>query len=208
MNPAFFQPIGMLAALLVSFGLTACNLFQQNVSPTTLPEQPYEYLIGPTDVLEIFVRGNPDVSMKEVPVRPDGYISAPLVGDILASGKTAKLLAKELEQALSVYIKEPLVTVTVIKFVGGYDQQVKVVGEAAKPRALPYQKNMTVLDVMIQVEGLTLYADGNAAKLVRRVNGEQVETRLRLEDLVKRGDMSANHQILPGDIIIIPEAWF
>lgn len=198
----------MLAALLVSFGLTACNLFQQNVSPTTLPEQPYEYLIGPTDVLEIFVRGNPDVSMKEVPVRPDGYISAPLVGDILASGKTAKLLAKELEQALSVYIKEPLVTVTVIKFVGGYDQQVKVVGEAAKPRALPYQKNMTVLDVMIQVEGLTLYADGNAAKLVRRVNGEQVETRLRLEDLVKRGDMSANHQILPGDIIIIPEAWF
>jgi len=207
-NPAFFQPIGMLAALLVSFGLTACNLFQQNVSPTTLPEQPYEYLIGPTDVLEIFVRGNPDVSMKEVPVRPDGYISAPLVGDILASGKTAKLLAKELEQALSVYIKEPLVTVTVIKFVGGYDQQVKVVGEAAKPRALPYQKNMTVLDVMIQVEGLTLYADGNAAKLVRRVNGEQVETRLRLEDLVKRGDMSANHQILPGDIIIIPEAWF
>jgi polysaccharide export outer membrane protein len=202
------RALGIVALLSFTLLLPACSLLHPDVNTTALPDQNYEYLIGPSDTLDIFVRENPDVSLKGVPVRPDGYISAPLVGDILASGKTAKQLAKDLEQSLATYIKDPLVTVTVVKFVGGYDQQVKVVGEATKPKALPYQKNMTVLDVMIQVEGLTLYADGNAAKLVRRVNGTQVETRLRLEDLIKRGDMTANHPILPGDIIIIPEAWF
>ena len=207
-TPALFKPFAILRVIVLLVNLPACSLFPSAPPPAALPDQPYEYLIGPTDVLEIFVRGNPDVSLKQVPVRPDGYISAPLIGDILASGKTAKQLANDIEKGLSIYIKEPLVTVTVIKFVGGYEQQVKVVGEATKPKALPYQKNMSLLDVMIQVEGLTLYADGNSAKLIRRVNGEQIETRLRLEDLVKRGDMSANLQIFPGDIIIIPEAWF
>ncbi|MFO1417914.1 MAG: XrtA/PEP-CTERM system exopolysaccharide export protein [Methylotetracoccus sp.] len=188
--------------------MSCCNLINKDTQLASVPEQNYEYLIGPEDVLDVFVRGNPDVSVKEVPVRPDGKISCPLVGDMIASGKTAKQLGQEIEHELSTYIKDPLVTVTVIKFKGGYEQQVKVVGEAMKPKALPYQKNMSLLDVMIQVEGLTTYADGNGAKLIRRVDGHEVETKVRLEDLIKRGDMSANMKVSPGDIIIIPEAWF
>lgn len=208
MAAVFIQTAKALTLLLISIGIGACGLFNKEAKLAVTPEQEYEYLIGPEDVLDVFVRGNPDVSVKEVPVRPDGKISAPLVGDMVASGKTAKQLGKEIEQALSTYIKDPLVTITVIKFKGGYEQQIKVVGEATKPKALPYQKNMSLLDVLIQVEGLTTYADGNAAKLIRRVNGEEVEVKLRLEDLIKRGDMSANMQVSPGDIIIIPEAWF
>ncbi len=170
--------------------------------------QDYEYLIGPGDTLNVFVWQNPDVSVQNVPVRPDGMVSTPLVDDMIASGKTSKQLAQEIAATLASYIKDPSVTVTVVEFVGGYAQQVRVVGEAVKPQALPYKKQMTLLDVMIQVEGLTPYADGNKAKLVRRVGEQDVETRVRLEDLVKKGDMSANLEISPGDVIIIPEAWF
>ena len=170
--------------------------------------QDYEYLIAPGDTLNVFVWQNPDVSVEKVPVRPDGKISTPLVDDVIASGKTSRQLAQDIAATLVSYIKDPSVTVTVVEFVGGYAQQVRVVGEAVKPQALPYRKQMTLLDVMIQVEGLTPYADGNKAKLVRRVGEEDIETRVRLEDLVKKGDMGANIEISPGDVIIIPEAWF
>jgi len=170
--------------------------------------QDYEYLIAPGDTLNVFVWQNPDVSVEKVPVRPDGKISTPLVDDVIASGKTSRQLAQDIAATLVSYIKDPSVTVTVVDFVGGYAQQVRVVGEAVKPQALPYRKQMTLLDVMIQVEGLTPYADGNKAKLVRRVGEEDIETRVRLEDLVKKGDMGANIEISPGDVIIIPEAWF
>ena len=170
--------------------------------------QDYEYLIAPGDTLNVFVWQNPDVSVEKVPVRPDGKISTPLVDDVIASGKTSRQLAQDIATTLVSYIKDPSVTVTVVDFVGGYAQQVRVVGEAVKPQALPYRKQMTLLDVMIQVEGLTPYADGNKAKLVRRVGEEDIETRVRLEDLVKKGDMGANIEISPGDVIIIPEAWF
>ena len=170
--------------------------------------QDYEYLIAPGDTLNVFVWQNPDVSVEKVPVRPDGKISTPLVDDVIASGKTSRQLAQDIAATLVSYIKDPSVTVTVVEFVGGYAQQVRVVGEAVKPQALPYRKQMTLLDVMIQVEGLTPYADGNKAKLVRRVGEEDIETQVRLEDLVKKGDMDANIEISPGDVIIIPEAWF
>jgi polysaccharide export outer membrane protein len=201
------RPWLVLAACLAT---GACGwLYNGAQSPTVAgPLQDYEYLIAPGDTLNVFVWQNPDVSIQNMPVRPDGKISAPLVGDMIASGKTSKQLAHDISETLVAYIKDPLVTVTVVGFVGGYAQQVRVVGEAVKPQALPYRKQMTLLDVMIQVEGLTPYADGNKAKLVRRAGEQDIETRVRLEDLVKKGDMGANIEISPGDVIIIPEAWF
>ncbi len=165
------------------------------------------YIIGPGDTVNVFVWRNPELSAT-VPVRPDGKITTPLVEDLQASGKTPTQLARDMEQALSKYIKNPIVTVIVTGFVGRYSEQVRVVGEAAKPQALPYKEGMTLLDVMIAVGGLTEYAAGNRARLVRIVDGKQQVYTVRLEDLVRRGDVSANVRILPGDVLIIPEAFF
>lgn len=166
-----------------------------------------QYQIGPGDTIQIFVWRNPDFSMA-VPVRPDGKISIPLVEDVVAANKTPKQLADDLEQALSYYLKDPVVTVMVSKFSGTYQDNIRVVGEATQPQAIPYRTGMTLLDVMIVVGGLTEFADGNGATLVRRVNGHQLNYRARLDDLVKDGDIRANAYVLPGDIIIIPEAFF
>ncbi|MGH8594969.1 MAG: XrtA/PEP-CTERM system exopolysaccharide export protein [Gammaproteobacteria bacterium] len=201
-----FRPWLILTTCLTT---AACGWLQSGPTATAVGSlQGYEYLIAPGDTLSVFVWQNPDVSVGNVPVRPDGKISTPLVEDMTASGKTSKQLGQDIAAVLTGYIKDPSVTVTVTRFVGGYAQQVRVVGEAVKPLALPYRQHMTLLDVMIQVQGLTPYADGNKAKLVRRVGEQDVETRIRLEDLVKNGDMSANLEISPGDVIIIPEAWF
>jgi len=169
-------------------------------------ETPY-YLIGPGDSLNIFVWRNPDLSTS-VPVRPDGRITIPLVEDLQASGKTPSQLARDIEKVLSRYVKDPLVTVMVTGFVGPYSQQIRVVGEAAKPQALPYRDRMTLLDVMIAVGGLTEFAAGNRARLVRIVDGQQQILELRLDDLLKDGDISANIPMRPGDTLIIPESWF
>ncbi|MCI0563237.1 MAG: polysaccharide export protein [Nitrososphaera sp.] len=168
----------------------------------------YEYLIGPGDQLNIFVWQNPDVSVQGIPVRPDGKIAVPIAGDIVASGKTSRALAQDIKKAIAEYIRDPVVTVTVVTFVGEYGEQIRVVGEAVTPMALPYRTDMSLLDIMIQVQGLTPFADGNKAKLVRTVNGKKTETTVRLEDLVQSGDMSANVKMYPGDILIIPEAWY
>jgi len=167
----------------------------------------YNYVVGPGDSLSIFVWRNPELS-QSVPVRPDGKISVPLVEDLQASGKTSTQLAREIEQVLATYVKDPLVTVIVSGFQGIFDDQIRVVGEAAAPQALPYRANMTVLDVMIQVGGLTDFAAGNKARLIRKVDGAQQVGALRLEDLLRDGDISANVPVVPGDILIIPEAWF
>ncbi len=169
-------------------------------------EAPF-YLIGPGDSLNIFVWRNPDLSTS-VPVRPDGRITIPLVEDLPASGKTPSQLARDIERELAKYVKDPMVTVMVTGFVGPYSQQVRVVGEAAQPQALPYRANMTVLDVMIAVGGLTEFAAGNRARLVRTVEGRQEIIELRLDDLLKDGDISANVAMMPGDTLIIPESWF
>ena len=165
------------------------------------------YKIGPGDSLEIFVWRNPDLGI-EVPVRPDGRISVPLLEDVVAAGKTPTQLSREIEEKLAQYIQDPLVTVIVTNFVGNYTEQVRVVGEATNPQAIPYRANMTVLDAMISVGGLTEFAAGNRATLVRQVEGEQMQYRLRIADLIKDGDITANANLLPGDVIIIPQSIF
>lgn len=167
----------------------------------------YTYIIGPGDSLNVFVWRNPELNTS-VGVRPDGKFSTSLVEDLQATGKTPSELAREIETVLSEFIRDPLVTVTVGGFVGEYYEQIRVVGEAQNPISLPYRKNMSLLDLMIAVGGLTEFAAGNRSTLVRTTGDQQVEYRLRIEDLVKDGDISANVPMQPGDILIIPEAWF
>ena len=166
----------------------------------------YNYIVGPGDNVNIFVWRNQEVSMS-VPVRPDGKITTPLVEDLQASGKTPSALARDIEKILSAYIKDPAVTVIVTGFIGSYDQQIRVVGEAAKPQSLSYRTRMTLLDVMIAVGGLTEFAAGNRTTLVRRINGQEQKYQIRVDDLIKDGDISANVYMLPGDVLIIPESW-
>ena len=167
----------------------------------------YQYVIGPGDTLDVFVWGYKDLSVT-VPVRPDGKITTRLVEDMLASGKTPTQLARELESQYQTYVKNPTVTVTVNKFIGAPSQQIKVVGGGAKPRTVPYVNGMTVLDVMIEVGGLNKFSSGNKAVLVRDDNSGKKQYRLRLHDLLKKGDIGANRAVQPGDILIIPESWF
>ena len=165
------------------------------------------YLVGPGDGLNIFVWRNPDLS-RSVTVRPDGRVSIPLVEDLEVTGKTPTELARKIEKELSVYVKDPIVTVIVSGFLGPYSQQVRVIGEASQPRALPYRENMTLLDLMIAVGGLTEFASGNRSTITRIIDGRQEQIKVRIEDLIKDGDISANVDLLPGDILIIPESWF
>ena len=169
--------------------------------------EPAEYQIGPNDTLNIFVWGNPELSTT-VPVRPDGRISTPLIEDLDARGKNPSSLARDIEKVLAQYVQNPIVTVMVTGFVGPFNQQIRVVGEAVQPRAIPYRANMTALDVMIEVGGLTDFAAGNDTVIVRRVDGEQSTYRVRLDDLLRSGDVSANVELIPGDIVIIPQSWF
>jgi polysaccharide biosynthesis/export protein len=199
-------------------GTAGCGtVFDGDHNPFTThrPEAPqdretqgeYTYIIGPGDSLNIFVWRNPELTTT-VPVRPDGKFSTPLVEDLQASGRTPTELARDIEKALAEFIRDPLVTVIVGGFTGEYYEQIRVVGEASEPAALPYRKNMTLLDVMIAVGGLTEFAAGNRAALVRTSTSGQQELRVRLEDLIKDGDISANVAMEPGDVLIIPEAWF
>jgi polysaccharide export outer membrane protein len=165
------------------------------------------YMIGPGDQLQISVWKNPELSTA-VPVRPDGRISTPLVTDVVAAGRTPEELGREIEGRLKKYVSDPVVTVIVSSFIGPYSQQVRIVGEAAQPKALPYLAHMTVLDAMIATGGLTPFASGNRAKLIRKVNGRDVSTTLRISDLLKDGDLSANTELRPGDTIIIPQSFF
>ena len=189
------------AIVLVSLGGLAA------AQPVAPPTDTSKYVIGPGDMLQISVWHNPELSTN-VPVRPDGRISTPLVTDVVAAGRTPEELGHDIETRLKKYVSDPLVTVIVSSFVGPYNQQVRIVGEASTPKALSYLAHMTVLDAMIAVGGLTPYASGNRAKLVRRINGKETETTLRLSDLLKSGDLSANTELQPGDIIIIPQSFF
>ncbi|MEN9728855.1 MAG: hypothetical protein RL434_3221 [Pseudomonadota bacterium] len=167
----------------------------------------WTYRVGPGDSLNIFVWRNPELS-STVTVRPDGKFSTPLIKEFLATGKTPPQLSVELEKELSEFVRDPLVTVIPGGFVGEYEDQVRVVGEASRPTSTPYRKNMTVLDLMIRVGGITDFAAGNRTVLVRYVEGQETEYTVRLDDLIRDGDFSANVDLQPGDILIIPEAWF
>jgi polysaccharide export outer membrane protein len=173
----------------------------------TVDPDDYRYVIGPGDSLQIFVWRNPEVS-QGVTVRPDGTITTPLVEDLPASGKTPTQLARDIEKALETYIRQPIVTVLIGGGIGPYNEQIRVVGEAARPQALSYREHMTVLDLLIMVGGTTQFADGNNASIMRMVNGQLKPFRVRIDDLLKDGDITANVDMLPGDILIIPESWF
>jgi polysaccharide export outer membrane protein len=166
-----------------------------------------EYRIGPGDALNIFVWRNPELTLT-VPVRPDGRLSIPLVEDVVAIGKTPTTLAREFEERLSKYVKEPLVTVIVEGFVGPIPEQIRVIGEAVQPRSLPYRADMTLLDLMIAVGGLTRYAAGNDSVIVRTAQGEQNTYSVHLNSLIRDGDIESNVALRPGDILIIPQRLF
>ena len=166
----------------------------------------YAYLIGPGDNLNIVIWRNPELS-SNVPVRPDGMITTPLVEDIKATNKTPTQLAREIEKSLTKYIQDPIVTIIVTGFIGPYSEQIRIVGQASRPQTLPYRQNMSVLDVMIQVGGLTDFAAGNRATILRTREGN-AQYRVRLNDLLQKGDVSANVDMRPGDVLIIPESYF
>jgi polysaccharide export outer membrane protein len=198
----------MFGAVVSALLMIGCAGYEALPPATTAFEGPGpEYVIGPLDNLNIFVWRNPDVSIS-VPVRPDGRISTPLIEDLPAAGKTPTQLARDVEKELAKFIQDPIVTVIVTGFVGPFARQVRVVGQASRPQAIPYRDNMTLLDVMVAVGGLTDFAAGNRATIVRQVANEQKQYRVRLADLIKDGDVSANVQVLPGDVLIIPESWF
>ncbi|MEW5757402.1 MAG: XrtA/PEP-CTERM system exopolysaccharide export protein [Pseudomonadota bacterium] len=165
------------------------------------------YIIGPGDVLQIFVWRNPELSVT-VPVRPDGKISIPLVEDLVVIGRTPNQVARSVEMLLSDFIKNPLVTIIITQFGGVASQQIRIIGAAVEPKALPYREGLSLLDVMISAGGLTEFAAGNRAKIVRKVDGKEVAIPVKLHDLLKKGDISANRPLMPGDILIIPESWF
>jgi|SRR6185369_1734283 len=175
-------------------------------APAIASSADYSYKIGPGDNLNIVVWRNPELSMN-VPVRPDGKISAPLIDDLNAMGKDSTSLARDIEKELAKFIRDPVVTVIVTGFVGPYSEQIRVIGEAAKPQILAYRQKMTVLDVMIAVGGITDFADGNRATILRTSENNAQYT-VRLKDLVKRGDVTANVEMKPGDVLIVPQSWF
>ena len=193
----------LFAACAVILGaLAACSTSYPSAEPTVASPD-YNYLIGPLDTVNIVVWRNPELSMS-VPVRPDGKITVPLVEDLPALGKSSTQLARDIEKRLAKYIRDPVVTVIVTGFVGPFSQQIRVIGEASKPQVVQYRQKMTLLDVMIAVGGLTDFAAGNSASILR--DGKQYG--VRLNDLIRRGDTSANVEMKPGDVLVIPQSWF
>lgn len=193
----------------VALALAGCSGMGQGAypaAPVNAAASEYNYIVGPGDMLNIIVWRSPELS-QSVPVRPDGQVSTPLVDGLVAQGKTSTQIARDVEKELSKYVRDPVVTVIVTSFVGPYSEQIRVVGEAAKPQFLAYKQKMTVLDVLIAAGGLTDFADGNRATLVRASEGNK-RYRVRLDDLLKNGDIGANVDVLPGDILIIPQGWF
>jgi len=199
--------ISALSAGLLAFSLLSCSSTgSYSPAPKSAATPDYRYLIGPGDTVNIIVWRNPELS-GSFPVRPDGRITTPLVDDLPALGRSSTDLARDIEKALSKLIRDPVVTVIVTGFQGPFSEQIRIIGEAAKPQGIPYRQDMTLLDVMISVGGLTDFADGNGAVLVRGKEGGKQYT-VRLRDLVKRGDISANVDVKPGDVLIIPQSWF
>jgi polysaccharide biosynthesis/export protein len=204
---ARWATLGTAAAL-----MAACASPNFPPAPISASTQDYTYIVGPGDNINIIVWRNPEISMS-VPVRPDGKFSTPLIDELVAQGKTSVEISREIEKKLEKYVRDPVVTVIVTGFVGPYDQQIRVIGEAAKPQGIPFKQYMTLLDVMIAVGGLTDFADGNGATILRTSDGGKdgfggKQLAVRLRDLVRRGDISANVEMKPGDILIIPQGWF
>ena len=197
----------ILSGLLIQ--LSACGGGLASVANTnqTADAPSDKYVIGAGDGLQVFVWGHDDLSTT-VSVRPDGNISTPLVEDLQAAGRTPTELARAIETALSEYVRSPTVTIIVQQFVGEFDQQIRVVGQATEPMSLNYRSGMTLLDVMIEVGGLSEFASGNKSKIVRKNNGNDAVINVRIKDLLNKGDMRQNVKMQPGDVLIIPESVF
>jgi polysaccharide export outer membrane protein len=197
----------LIAGLLAGCTASPSTYDANGITDEEAGPQDSEYLIGPGDSLEIFVWDHTDLSTN-VQVRPDGKISTPLVEDLQAAGRSPTQLARDIEAVLSEYIRTPVVTVIMQGFVGEQTQQVRVVGQASEPRSLQFRQGMTVLDVIIEVGGLSEFAAGNRAKIIRKAGGEQIEIRVRLNDLINKGKVEENVRMQPGDVLIIPESFF
>jgi polysaccharide biosynthesis/export protein len=194
-------------AVVAVAAIAACSTTPEYpAAPQTAATPDYLYKLGPGDSVSIVVWRNPEISTS-VTIRPDGKITAPLFEDLPALGRDPTTLARDIEKALSKYIRDPVVTVIVAGGVGPYPEQIRVVGEATKPQALSYKQGMTLLDLMIVVGGLTDFADGNKALIMRASEGGKLYS-VRLKDLLKRGDISANVDVKPGDILLVPQSWF
>ncbi len=200
------KSLSAAALLLGALALSGCATSHPPLTDAG-PTPEADYLIGPGDNVNITVWRNPEVS-GSVPVRPDGKITTPLVEDLEASGKTSTQLARDIEKALAKYIQQPVVTVIVTGFVGTYNEQIRVIGQAARPQSLPYRRDMSLMDVLIAVGGVTEFASGNKASIIRKVDGKQQQFKVRLDDLIKNGDISANVPMRPGDILVVPESFF
>ena len=203
MDKKFFRSILVIFSIAL---LSACSAPKYPPAPASASSDDYNYIVGAGDTLNIIVWRNPELSLS-VPVRPDGKISTPLVDEMVAQGKNSTEIARDVEKQLGKYVRDPVVTVIVTSFVGPYSEQIRVVGEAAKPQFLPYKQKMTLLDVMIAVGGLTDFAAGNSATILRSAEGAK-QYSVRVSDLIKRGDVSANVEMRPGDILIIPQSFF
>jgi polysaccharide biosynthesis/export protein len=201
-NHRWFWVVVALTSFLV--GCSTAGSFPP--APRSVDAPSLRYKIGPLDTLNIVVWRNPELS-GPVTVRPDGFISLPLIGDLKAAGKSPAELSQEARAALAKLVLEPVVSVVVTGFQGVYAEQIRIVGEAARPQAVAYRQDMTLLDVMIQVGGMTDFADGNGAVLIRGSEGGK-QYGIRLKDLLKRGDISANVAVMPGDIVMVPQSWF
>ncbi len=209
MNPlqTLLKRLALGAAMLGALALAGCASTPVTTMADPGPTPTSDYLIGPGDNVNIIVWRNPEVS-QSVPVRPDGRITTPLVEDLEASGKTSTELARDIEKALAKFIQQPVVTVIVTGFTGTYGEQIRVIGQAARPQALPYRRDMSLMDVLIAVGGVTEFASGNKATIIRTVDGKQQQFRVRLNDLIKEGDISANVPMRPGDVLVVPESFF
>lgn len=200
----------LICAAMIALALAACGggggtaVLADNSEERDTGET---YVIGAGDGLQVFVWGHDDLTAS-VSVRPDGNISTPLVEDIRAAGRTPTELSRAVEEVLSEYIRSPTVTIIVQRFVGEYDRQIRVVGQAAEPQSLSFRSGMTLLDVMIAVGGLSEFASGNKGKIVRKQNGEELVLNVRIKDLLNKGDMEQNVRMQPGDVLIIPESVF
>ncbi|MFN9102918.1 MAG: XrtA/PEP-CTERM system exopolysaccharide export protein [Betaproteobacteria bacterium] len=201
-----FRSLRVASLSALALLLAGCATSDAPPAPARAASADYNYVIGAGDAVNIVVWRNPELS-GTYPVRPDGKLAAPLVDELVAQGKTPPELARDIEKKLATYVRDPVVTVIVTSFVGPYSEQIRVVGEAARPLFLPYKQKMTLLDVMIAAGGLTDFADGNRAIIQRTSEGNK-QYAVRLKDLIKRGDLSANVEMRPGDILVIPQGLF
>jgi polysaccharide export outer membrane protein len=207
MKTKLIKSAALAAAVACALALGGCATATRPAAADLAQAANQEYLVGPGDTINIMVWRNPEVSMA-VPVRPDGKITTPLVEDLPAAGKTTSQLARDIEKSLAKFIQQPVVTVIVTNFVGNYSEQVRVIGQAAKPQALPYRRDMSLMDVLIAVGGTTEFAAGNRASVIRTIDGKPQKLKVRLDDLIKEGDISANMPMRPGDVLVIPESFF